>query len=135
MSRLDHVTQQMTGFNHLVGGRLTDWGPDMAHTRLELRPELLNSQEIVHGGVYCTFLDFTCGMAGLYYPEGEARKACVTLSLTTNFISSTSAGALHGIGKRIGGGRKIFYTEAEIRDDAGTLLATAMGTFKYSQPR
>jgi len=135
MSRLEHIAQRMTGFNHLLGAELTGWEPDMAQTRLELRPELLNSQEIVHGGVYCTFLDFTCGMAGIYYAEDEPRKACVTLSLTTNFVSSTSTGALIGIGRRIGGGRKIFYAEAEIRDEAGTLLATAMGTFKYSQPR
>lgn len=135
MSRLNNVAQQMTGFNHLLGGRLVEWGPDIARTRLELRDELLNSQQIVHGGVYCAFLDFTCGMAGLYYPEGETRKTCVTLSLTTNFVGAVKGGALHGIGRRIGGGRSIFYAEAELRDDNGNLAATAMGTFKYNHPR
>lgn len=135
MSHLENIAQQMTGFNHLLGGRLVEWAPDLARTRLELRPELLNSQQIVHGGVYCAFLDFTCGMAGLFSPEGEARKTCVTLSLTTNFVSAVRSGALHGTGRRIGGGRSIFYAQAELHDDNGTLAATAMGTFKYNRPR
>ncbi|MBA84263.1 MAG: phenylacetic acid degradation protein [Rhodobacteraceae bacterium] len=135
MSRLDDAVQQMSGFNRLLGGHLVDWAPDLARTELTLRPELMNSQGIVHGGVYCSFLDFTCGMAGLYFDEGETRKTCVTLSLTTNFVSAVAEGVLHGSGRRTGGGRSIFYAQAELRDDAGNLAATAMGTFKYNHPR
>lgn len=135
MSRLDTVTQQTKGFNALLGGHLVDWGPDLSRTRLELRPELLNSQDIVHGGVYCAFLDFTCGMSGLYYPEGGTQLFCVTLSLTNNFIGAIRGGTLHGTGRRVGGGRNIFYAEGQIHDDDGNLAATAMGTFKYTTPR
>lgn len=135
MSRLDNVMQQMTGFNHLLGGRLVDWSADLARTELTLRPELMNSQGIVHGGVYCAFLDFTCGMAGLYVPQDAPRKTCVTLSLTTNFVGAMRDGTLYGTGRRIGGGRSIFYAEAQLHDDSGALAATAMGTFKYNTPR
>lgn len=135
MSRLDEITQVMSGFNREMGFRLVDWSAECARTEVAIQPQHLNSQGIVHGGLYCAFLDFNCGIAGNYHDEDEPAKSCITLSLTTNFVSSARGGKLLGIGRKIGGGRKIFYAEAEIRDEAGTPLATAMGTFKYSHQR
>ena len=135
MNRFESVTQTMTGFNRMMDFRLVGWEPDLSKTFTAITPDMLNSQGIVHGGVYCAFLDFTCGMAGVYHAEGEEPRTCMTLSLTTNFVASTGTGALHGTGRRIGGGRSIFYVESEIRDDDNRLLATSLGTFKYTRTK
>ncbi len=132
MHDLTRLPQLATGFNQHLGFELLDWSPALARTRVTLRPEMLNSQGIVHGGLYCTFLDFNCGLAGIHHEPDEAPKSCITLSLTTNFVAPARTGTLHGTGRVIGGGRKIFYAEAQIHDDDGALLATATGTFKYS---
>ena len=127
--------QMQKGFNHKLGIELVEWTKDGMLGRLELTPDLLNSNGIAHGGIYCTLLDFGCGLAGSYAPPGAPRKFCVTLTLTTNFIASVSAGMLHVRARRVGGGSKVYFAEAEITDDAGRRLATAVGTFRYITPR
>jgi len=127
--------QVTAGFNHLLGINLLEWGPDGALGRLALRPEHLNSNGIAHGGVYCTLLDFGCGIAGCYAPPGAPKQACVTLSLTTNFLASASGGTLMVQAKRTGGGRKVFFAEAAITDPSGAIMATATGAFRYITPR
>lgn len=127
--------QMQKGFNRKLGIELVDWTEAGALGRLTLAPDLLNSNGIAHGGLYCTLLDFACGIAGCYAPPDAPPKACVTLSLTTNFIASASVGTLHVRARRTGGGRKVFFAEAEITDDHGARMATATGTFRYITPR
>ncbi len=131
MNKVTPEMQPIVGFNKLLGSQLVDWGPDFAKARLEITDKLLNVQGILHGGVYCAFLDFACGMSGTFNGHGNNRKLCVTLNLSTNFISSVSGGVIHAEARRVGGGRSIYFSEAAIHDDAGQLLATATGTFKY----
>lgn len=127
--------QVTAGFNHLLGIDLLEWGPEGAVGQLALRPEHLNSNGIAHGGIYCTLLDFGCGIAGCYTPPDAPKKACVTLSLTTNFLASASGGMLTVRASRTGGGRKVFFAQASITDTSGAVMATATGTFRYITPR
>jgi acyl-coenzyme A thioesterase PaaI-like protein len=53
------------------------------------------------------------------------------LSLTTSFLAPARSGRLTAIGRRIGGGRNIFFATAEISDEQGTLLAHGEGVFRY----
>lgn len=126
-------TQTMHGFNLDMGFDLIEWSPGHARTRVALSPRHLNSQGIVHGGVYCAFLDFTAGLCGVCPEEEETPDTCMTLSLTTNFLASAKGGLLYGTSRRTGGGRKLFYAEARIEDADGRAIATAMGTFKYGR--
>ncbi|PHS05143.1 MAG: phenylacetic acid degradation protein [Blastopirellula sp.] len=135
MNRTTSDIHPQVGFNKLIGAQLIDWGVDFAKTKLEINESLLNFHGLLHGGVYCTFLDFSCGMAGTFTGHGNKRKLCVTLNLSTNFISSVTDGVIYGHAKRVGGGASIFFTEAKICDEAGKLLATATGTFKYISPK
>lgn len=127
--------QVSTGFNKMLGITLLEWGPEGMMGQLRMTPDMLNSSGIAHGGIYCTLLDFGCGVAGCYAPEGAPPKFCVTLSLTTNFLASAAGGVLTVRARRSGGGRKVFFAEAEIRDETGALMATATGTFRYISPR
>jgi len=55
----------------------------------------------------------------------------VTLSLTVNFVASVSGGRVTAEGRKRGGGKTIFFSDVEVRDDEGRLIATAVGTFLY----
>ena len=79
----------------------------------------------------CTLLDAVCGYAGLYVPPGEPPLRNVSLSLTTNFISSGEGSALIAKGFVERKGRSIFFSRGEIWLDSSLLLATGVGTFKY----
>ena len=54
----------------------------------------------------------------------------VTLSLTTSFVGPGGQGRVTAHGWVTGGGYKIMYGEAEIRDADGRLLSKGQGVFK-----
>jgi uncharacterized protein (TIGR00369 family) len=115
----------------LFGYRLADWGPDRAVVAYEVKPEHLNRTGRLHGGVLASLLDTAMGYAGCFVDEPGGYRACVTLSLTTNFIASVRDGPLTAEARRTGGGRSVFFATAEIRDAAGALVASGTGTFRY----
>jgi uncharacterized protein (TIGR00369 family) len=120
------------GFGQLVGYRLAVWRPDYAEVVLPIEPQHLNRSQVPHGGLLVTMIDTAAGYAGCYCAEpGRVRRA-VTLSLTTSFIAAAMEGAiLTAKARRTGGGRSIYFARCELVDDAGRLIATGEGSFKY----
>ena len=91
-----------------------------------MRPDLGNHFEALHGGVIATLLDVAMATAGRsLYPEGGV----VTVSMTTNFLSSPKEGRVVARGKVQKAGRSLVYCEGEVLDAKGTLVATGIGTF------
>jgi uncharacterized protein (TIGR00369 family) len=123
---------ELSGYARLIGYRLTRWEPDFAEIALELGRQHENRGGIAHGGVLATLIDTACGFAGCWAPEGESR-AAVTLSLTTQFLAPAKSGRLIATGRRVGGGRGIFFATAEVRDADGALLARGEGVFRYRE--
>lgn len=128
----DPLSQEVpSGMQELVGYRITVWRQDYAEMELDIEPKHRNRSGRVHGGIFATMIDTVAGHAGCYCPyPGRVRKA-VTLTLTTNYLGQSDGAKLIATARRTGGGSTIFYTEAEVRDEHGTLLATGVGTFRY----
>ncbi len=85
-----------------------------------------NIHGIVHGGIYVTMLDTAMGVA-CHYKNG---KPCVTLGITTSFISNCKPGIDSvTIGRVVHIGRRIMVAEGEVFDDKGQLMAKGQGTF------
>ncbi len=119
-------------FAELIGYRLTAWRQDAAEISFEAEARHMNRSGLLHGGVLATVIDAACGFAGCYQdPPGQGRRA-LTLSLTTQYIGRVPAGTrLTATATRSGGGRTIFFSNCEVRDTEGRLVATGNGTFKY----
>ncbi|MED5610799.1 PaaI family thioesterase [Pseudomonas sp. JH-2] len=100
---------------------------EVARIRLRHRPELMNYLEHFHGGVLMSVLD--AAMAG-------AIRICspgcsmVTIDMATHFMGSTRD-ELNAVGRVLRRTRTLCFCAAEIRDEAGELVATATGSFKY----
>ena len=120
-----------SAFNQMLGIRLTEWAAGRAVLELDVAGEHLNRSGYVHGGVLMTLLDAACGYAGTWSEAGEGARLCVTLDLTTSFVAPAKAGRLTTVATVSGGGRKIFFARAEVRDEAGALLAMGQGSFRY----
>lgn len=118
-------------FNSLVGMSMQEWRRDFARIRLDIRPEHANGFGFVHGGVLLTLLDTVSGFAGIHAEDDADPVGCFTVALNTKFISPAHSGSLHAEARAQGGGKSIFFTYADIRDDAGKLVATGDGTFRY----
>ncbi|SLN17661.1 PaaI family thioesterase [Roseisalinus antarcticus] len=128
-----HLREPASRFQTLLGYRLTGWGPDYARFEMPLTEHLGNRHGHPHGGAYASILDSAMGYAGVYpgaLPEDAARPMSQTLSMTVNFLAPAEGDAMMAEGRRTGGGRRTFFTEARLWDSAGTLVATAVGTFR-----
>lgn len=93
--------------------------------RLVLRPDHANNLGIAHGGVICTLLDVALGTAARL----GAGRPVVTLDMQTRFLAP-GRGVLVAEGRVTRAGRSVMFCEAEIRDAAGALVATATGLLK-----
>jgi len=123
-----------TPFQAQIGYRLIAWTEDYALLDYLVLPSHLNRTGRLHGGVVATLLDTAAGFAGVFTPDPETRRTAVTLSLTVNYLGTARAGRLLTEARRTGGGRSIFFAEAQTRTEDGTLIATAAATFKYLSP-
>lgn len=103
----------------------------VARLVLQTRPELTNNHLAVHGGVVMTMLDGAMSSAAL--SKSGFTRAVVTVDMSASFIKP-ARGRLVAHGLAVGGGKSICFCEARVEDEAGDLVARALGTFKYVDP-
>lgn len=114
-----------------LGFTLTGWSKGFARVEMPVSEMVINRQGVIHGGALATLLDTVAGYSGTFCPyPGRVRRA-FTLSLTTQFIAAVGEGAVTAEARVTGGGRSVFFSEAEARAADGRLLASATGVFKY----
>ena len=118
-------------FSSRLGLELTEWENGFARIELSLRDDHQNGVGSVHGGVLMSILDTVSGFSGVYPVPGEEQRGCATISMNVKFLKPATSGRLIAEARSQGGGRSVFFTHAEIRDEAGDLLATGDGTFRY----
>lgn len=116
-------------FIELVGAELVEQSPGHCVWKLEMRDCHGNPQGGLHGGVISTLLDVACAYSGAFPEEGEPEQRPATLSLTLQFLAKASGRIFLAKGRRTGGGRRIFFADAQLFSDDGTLVATASGSF------
>jgi uncharacterized protein (TIGR00369 family) len=115
---VDHCAIEEVGF--VEGG---------TRLRMVLGPQHMNNIGIAHGGALCTLLDVAMGTAG----RTHVGKPVMTLDMQVAFLAPGRAGVLTAEGRVVRGGRSILFCEAEIRDEAGELVAKSSGTFKATK--
>lgn len=83
---------------------------------------------IVHGGLVCTLLDSVVGCA--VHTTLEQGIGYTSLELKVSYLAGVHAGSgtLTATGRVVKPGRRVAFAEGEVRDAAGTLVATATST-------
>jgi uncharacterized protein (TIGR00369 family) len=87
---------------------------------------LANPMKQVQGGYLCAMLDEVMSVACMV-ASGMTHVA-PTLEMKTSFFRPAMPGKLTGVGRVIRWGKTIAFTEGEIYDDQGRLVAKATGT-------
>jgi uncharacterized protein (TIGR00369 family) len=120
------------GFQKLIGYDIIDWGAGHAELTIDLGDHHGNRHGSAHGGVLMTLLDAACTRAGALDPETGAIRRTATVSMTTNFIAPAKECRLKAVGRKTGGGRRIFFAAAEVFDEDENLVASAVATCRYA---
>jgi uncharacterized domain 1 len=93
----------------------------------EARAELLlNPMRQIQGGYLCAMLD-ECMSVACMVASGMTAVA-PTLEMKTSFLRPAMPGKIRGIGRVVKWGRQVAFTEGELYDPEGRLLAKATGT-------
>jgi uncharacterized protein (TIGR00369 family) len=87
---------------------------------------LLNPMKQVQGGYLCAMLD-ECMSVACMVASGMTHVA-PTAEMKTTFFRPAAPGKIRGVGKVVRWGSRVAFTEGELFDPEGRLLAKATGT-------
>lgn len=128
LARFQRSKNQPTG-SQTLGFRIVavSQAEKSVEVEFEAKPELLlNPMKQVQGGYLCAMLD-ECMSVACMVASGMTHVA-PTAEMKTTFFRPAMPGKLKGIGKVAKWGRTIAFTEGELYDSEGRLLAKATGT-------
>ena len=128
LARFQRSKNQPTG-SQTLGFRIVavSQADKSVEVEFEAKPELLlNPMKQVQGGYLCAMLD-ECMSVACMVASGMTHVA-PTAEMKTTFFRPAMPGKLKGIGKVAKWGRTIAFTEGELYDAEGRLLAKATGT-------
>ena len=87
---------------------------------------LLNPMKQIQGGYLCAMLDEAMSVACMVASGMTA--VAPTLEMKTSFFRPGQPGKIRGIGRVVKWGRQVAFTEGELFDPEGRVLAKATGT-------
>jgi uncharacterized protein (TIGR00369 family) len=128
LERFQRTRNQPTG-SQTLGFRMlaVDQAAKTVEVEFEARAELLlNPMKQIQGGYLCAMLD-ECMSVACMVASGMTAVA-PTLEMKTSFFRPGMPGKLRGVGRVAKWGRQVAFTEGELYDAEGRLLAKATGT-------
>ncbi len=116
---------QKNAFGNLVGVKIVEIRKGYARTELEIRPELMNPVDSVHGGVLFTMIDITGGSAAVSHGENVT-----TVDADIRYLRpGIGVNRLVCEAEEIKKGRQLLVYRVDVKDERGNILAA--GTVTY----
>lgn len=127
------ATLHQLPFARLIGMTLVDLRLDEAVIAVEVRDDLRQPSGVMHGGVTATLID--TAMAFAVRPRIERSEATATIDLTVHYLRPHTVGTATCTAKVVRAGKRIFTVSAEVHNEEGKLIATALSTYtRVSEP-
>lgn len=114
-------------FAMLLGAEMIDIKEGEATLSLDMRPELKQPYGVLHGGATASLIDTATAFA-VFTAIGPEEKA-TTSTLTVHYLRPHTEGKVTCIAKVIKSGRKILTVSAEVTNEDGNLVATAISSY------
>jgi uncharacterized protein (TIGR00369 family) len=111
-----------------LGMELHGDDPGTGHAEIEIGPEHLNPNGVVHGAVFFALVDTAMGKSTMSVVN-EPGAYCASIELSLRFIRPASTGRLIATATVVKRGRSVVHLDAVVVGDDGRLVAKAAGTF------
>ena len=128
LERFQRTKNQPTG-SQTLGFRMVavSQADKSVEVEFEAKAELLlNPMKQIQGGYLCAMLD-ECMSVACMVASGMTSVA-PTLEMKTSFFRPGMPGKIKGVGRVVRWGRQVAFTEGELFDSEGRVLAKATGT-------
>lgn len=112
-----------------LGYRRLDWSPGRTTVAWTAEPDYCfptSGEPIVQGGLVTALLD--AAMGGACWSVLDADQAFLTADLRVEFLRAARPGELRATGTVVRRTRRAVFCAADLRDEAGQLLASSRGT-------
>ena len=110
-------------FDDEIGLVFTELSPDGARAQLEVRPKLLQSMGIVHGGVYCSMIESMASVAAWVWISANGGGSVVGVNNNTDFLRAICKGTVYGTATPVHRGRRQQLWLVTIADGDDRVLA------------
>lgn len=114
-------------FARMIGMRLVDLRAGEAVIAIDMRDELRQPAGVLHGGVTATLID--TAMAFAVIPSLAEGERTSTVDLTVHYLRPHLEGTVTCTAKVVRGGKRIQTLSADVVNDEGKLIATAISTY------
>lgn len=122
----EHALHNLS-FAKLIGMKLVDLQPDIAVISIDMRDDLRQPSGVLHGGVTATLID--TAMAFAVRTRLGVMDATATIDLTIHYLRPHLSGTFTCTAKVVRAGKRIFTVSAEVHNEEGKLIATAISTY------
>lgn len=115
-------------FFTLMGVELGTIGEGSATISMEVRPDMMNGEEWLQGGIFTALADEAMVLA--IYPLLDPAERIATISETTSFLAGAQGGTLVATGRVVKRGRRIVFAEGDVMiEESGRVLARCSAAY------
>ena len=113
-------------YHKFMGLKFVNAGEGYAELKLPVKKEIMNSNGVVHGGMYYTLCDLVASAA--LEATREEGHFYVTNDINVSVLLSANTGVLTAKGEVLKSGKRMAFVEARVYNDKDELLAVGRFT-------
>lgn len=114
-------------FAKMIGMKLVAMKPNEATIEIEMRDQLRQPHGLLHGGVTATLIDTAMAFAVITCLAREEKAS--TVDLNVHYLRPHLDGKVSCTAKIIKSGKRLLTVSAEVANEQGKLIATALSTY------
>jgi len=114
-------------FAKMIGMKLVAMKRDEATIEIEMRDQLRQPHGLLHGGVTATLIDTAMAFAVITCLTREEKAS--TVDLNVHYLRPHLDGKISCTAKIIKAGKRLLTVSAEVANEQGKLIATALSTY------
>ncbi|MFQ5613645.1 MAG: PaaI family thioesterase [Anaerolineae bacterium] len=115
------------GFLEAWGVVIESYDDDQATLSMPIQESMLNPNGTLHGAVAYALADTGMGLAA--YRTVQAGQGTATVEMKINYVRPATEGRISAACRVLHRGRTLILTSAEVRNEAGHLIASATATY------